>query len=213
MALTPNTPFQLEDLSEDMNILSKALRESLHGIPDAPAGRSERRILNLACGRADETGVLADIFGGEHRLEIVGADIRDAEIEEARLRWRTPTHSDVHTRFHVEDGKRFLDAMSSAERFDLTFMRHQNFWNNPRLWARMFEGGLRQLDEDGLFVITSYFDVEHELACRKLAALGAVKVADHRNLDSRALTDAPGKSVDRHIAIFRKPLSGTPVQP
>ena len=213
MALTPNAPFQLEDLSEDMNILSKALRESLQSVPDALAARSERRILNLACGRADETGVLADIFGGEHRLEIVGADIRDAEIEEARLRWKTPTHSDVHTRFHVEDGKRFLDAMSSNERFDLTFMRHQNFWNNPRLWARMFEGGLRQLDENGLFVITSYFDVEHELACRKLVALGAVKVADHRNLNSRALSDAPGKSVDRHIAIFQKPLSGTSVQP
>jgi len=213
MALTPNAPFQLEDLSEDMNILSKALRESLQGVPNAPAGRSERRILNLACGRADETGVLADIFGGEHQLEIVGADIRDAEIEEARLRWKTPTQSDVHTRFHVEDGKRFLDAMSSNERFDLTFMRHQNFWNNPRLWARMFEGGLRQLDEDGLFVITSYFDIEHELACRKLAALGAVKIADHRNLESRALADAPGKSVDRHIAVFRKPLSGTSIQP
>ena len=213
MALTPNAPFQLEDLSEDMNILSKALRESLQGVPNAPAARGERRILNLACGRADETGVLADIFGGEHQLEIVGADIRDAEIEEARLRWKTPTQSDVHTRFHVEDGKRFLDAMSSNERFDLTFMRHQNFWNNPRLWARMFEGGLRQLDEDGLFVITSYFDIEHELACRKLAALGAVKVADHRNLDSRALADAPGKSVDRHIAVFRKPLSGTSIQP
>ena len=213
MALTPNAPFQLEDLSEDMNILSKALRESLQGVPDAPAARGERRILNLACGRADETGILADIFGGEHQLEIVGADIRDAEIEEARLRWKTPTQSDVHTRFHVEDGKRFLDAMSSNERFDLTFMRHQNFWNNPRLWARMFEGGLRQLDEDGLFVITSYFDIEHELACRKLAALGAVKIADHRNLESRALADAPGKSVDRHIAVFRKPLSGTSIQP
>ena len=61
MALTPNAPFQLENLSEDMNILSKALRESLHDVPDTPVGRSERRILNLACGRADETGVLADI--------------------------------------------------------------------------------------------------------------------------------------------------------
>ena len=213
MALTPNAPFQLEDLSEDMNILSKALRESLQGVPNAPAARGERRILNLACGRADETGVLADIFGGEHQLETVGADIRDAEIEEARLRWKPPTQSDGPPRFHVEDGKRFLDAMSSNERFDLTFMRHQNFWNNPRLWARMFEGGLRQLDEDGLFVITSYFDIEHELACRKLAALGAVKIADHRNLESRALADAPGKSVDRHIAVFRKPLSGTSIQP
>ena len=210
MALTPNAPFQLGDLPEDMKILRKALRETLHDIPDAPADGSERRILNLACGRADETGVLADIFGGDDRLEIVGADIRAAEIEEARLRWKTPSHGDIHTRFHVEDGKRFLDAMSSNERFNLTFMRHQNFWNNPKLWARMFEGGLRQLGEDGLFVITSYFDVEHELACRRLETLGAVKVADHRNLDSRALADAPGKSVDRHIAVFRKPPSGTP---
>ena len=134
----------------------------------------------------------------------------EAKIDEARLRWKTPNHGDIHTRFHIEDGKRFLDAMSTNERFDLTFMRHQNFWNNPKLWARMFEGGLRQLGKDGLFVITSYFDVEHKLACRKLEALGAVKVADHRNLDSRALADAPGKSVDRHIAVFRKPPSGTP---
>ena len=208
MALSPNAPFQLETLPEDMRVLRQALSATLKGIQDPPKIRSEQRILNLACGRADETGVLADTFGAEAgKLEIVGADIRSAEIEEARLRWKTPAYGDIHTRFHVEDGNRFLDAMSPNEKFDLTFMRHQNFWNDPRLWTRMFEGGLQQLSDDGLFVITSYFDLEHQLACQKMATLGATKVADLRNMDSRNLSDAPGKSVDRHIAVFRKSLS------
>ena len=206
VALNPNIPFQSAELPEDMAVLKKALEATLAKIPDVRRARAEQRILNLACGRADETGVLADVFGrnGE-RLEIVGADIRSAEIEEAGLRWTTAKSDDMQTRFHVEDGKRFLASMSSAERFDLTFMRHQNFWNDPALWTRMFEGSLRQLSDDGLFVITSYFDVEHELACRKLRDLGAIQVAGHHNLDSRELSDAPGKSIDRHIAVFRRP--------
>jgi len=206
VALNPNIPFHSTGLPEDMAVLKRALETTLAKIPGAHGAGAEQRILNLACGRADETGVLADVFGREgERLEIVGADIRSAEIEEANLRWGTAKGNDMHTRFHVEDGKRFLASMSSSERFDLTFMRHQNFWNNPVLWAQMFEGALRQLSDDGLFVITSYFDVEHELACRKLTDLGAVKVAEHRNPHSRKLSDAPGKSVDRHIAVFRRP--------
>ncbi|MDP7306481.1 MAG: hypothetical protein QF405_02485 [Roseibacillus sp.] len=211
MPLNPNTPFHSADLPEDMSVLRRTLETTLTGIPGGNKAGTEQRILNLACGRADETGVLADVFGGDaERLEIVGADIRSAEIEEANLRWRTVKDSDMQTRFHVEDGKRFLAAMSSSERFDLTFMRHQNFWNDPVLWGHMFEGALRQLSDDGLFVITSYFDVEHQLACRKLTDLGAVKVADHRNPRSRELSEAPGKSIDRHIAIFRRPPPSTP---
>ena len=206
MALNPNIPFNSADLPEDMAVLKRALEATLAKIPGTHDTGAEQRILNLACGRADETGVLADVFGKKvERLEIVGADIRAAEIETANLRWRTAKGSDMHTRFHVEDGKRFLASMSSSERFDLTFMRHQNFWNDPALWAQMFEGALRQLNDDGLFVITSYFDVEHELACRKLTDLGAIKVAEHRNPHSRKLSDAPGKSIDRHIAVFRRP--------
>ena len=206
MALNPNTPFLSTDLPRDMDILRRALRATLDGIPNASEAGSEQRILNLACGRADETGILADVFGDRGaRLEIVGADIRSAEIETARQRWRTSKDDDIQTRFHVEDGKRFLASMSGSERFDLTFMRHQNYWNDPTLWGHMFDGALRQLSDDGLFVITSYFDVEHEMACRKLTALGARKVAEYRNPHSRELSDAPGKSIDRHIAVFRRP--------
>jgi SAM-dependent methyltransferase len=172
----------------------------------APAGpATPRRLLNLACGRADETSVLAEVFGaGATELEIVGADIRASEIEEASRRWQTAAHSRVQTRFHVQDGRRFLEEMSSRDRFDLAFLRHQNFWNDPASWERMFSGALEKLHDHGHVVITSYFDKEHELACAKLASLGAELVAAHRNPHSRALTEAPGKSVDRHIAIFRR---------
>ncbi|MBJ06649.1 MAG: hypothetical protein CMO40_05950 [Verrucomicrobiaceae bacterium] len=205
MSLDPNTPFLTTDLPKDMDILRDALRSTLSGIPAAGKAAAEKRILNLACGRADETGILAEVFGKQAaRLEIVGADIRSAEIESARQRWRTSKNNDLQTRFHVEDGKRFLASMSSRERFDLTFMRHQNYWNDPVLWGAMFEGALHKLSEGGLFVITSYFDLEHDMACQKLTALGAHKVAEYRNPRSRELSDAPGKSVDRHIAVFRR---------
>lgn len=205
MPLQPNLPFSFEHLPEDMTLLKKALRATLAGLPVLQDPRREQRILNLACGRADETGVLAEVFGSQAgALEIVGADIRAPEIEEANKRWNTREGCEVQTRFHVEDGRRFLDRLSSNDRFNLTFMRHQNFWNDPVLWGRMFDGALRQLSDDGLFVITSYFDREHELACKKLEKLGAIKVAEYRNPLSRALADAKGKSIDRHIAIFRR---------
>ncbi len=205
MPLQPNVPFSFDDLPGDLALLKKALRASLAGVPAVNNPGAEQRILNLACGRADETAVLADVFGSEAgSLEIVGADIRTPEIEEANSRWSTSGDSHIQTRFHVQDGRRFLDALSSDDRFDLAFLRHQNFWNDPALWGRMFDGALRQLKDDGLFVITSYFDKEHQLACEKLSKLGALKVAEYRNPLSRALSDAPGKSIDRHIAVFRR---------
>lgn len=97
--------------------------------------------------------------------------------------------------------------MSSHDEFNVAFLRHQNFWNGGELWQGMFDRTLHRLSDDGLLVITSYFDLEHELACHALQQLGARLVSNHKNPNSRLLADAPGKSVDRHIAVFRKPPS------
>jgi uncharacterized lipoprotein len=55
-----------------------------------------------------------------------------------------------------------------------------------------------------MLVITSYFDVEHRLALRALESLGMEVVSNKRNKASRALSDAPGKSVDRWVAVLRQ---------
>lgn len=194
---------------QDMEHLRNALETTLAPLKDAlPGEEGHRRLLNLACGRADETGVLANLFqndGGS--LEIVGADLRAPEIDQARSRWKSIPDAKLQTSFHAGDGLAFLDGMSANDQFDIAFLRHQNFWNGGQLWQGMFDRSLERLSEDGLLVITSYFDLEHQLACQALQRLGADLVSNHKNPNSRRLTDAPGKSVDRHIAVFRKPPS------
>lgn len=192
-----------------MDHLRQALETSLTPLKNPlPTSDSHQRLLNLACGRADETGILAELFRpAGQSLEIVGADLRAPEIDEARSRWRTAPGSDLSTTFHAGDGLAFLDTLSGTDEFHVAFLRHQNFWNAGELWQGMFDRTLQRLTDDGLLVITSYFDLEHDLACRALQQLGARMVSSHKNPNSRSLADVPGKSVDRHIAVFRKPPS------
>lgn len=190
------------DMARLREALARTLRAAGHPLPRG--GR--RRLLNLACGRADETGVLADLFGrGAGELSILGADLRDPEIEEARARWRPDPETGLLTRFESGDGLQILDGLGTDEEFEVAFLRHQNFWNGRELWQGMFDRSLHRLTDDGLLVITSYFDIEHREACAALERLGAVKLADHRNPRSRLISARHRKSVDRHIAVFRKP--------
>ena len=68
---------------------------------------------------------------------------------------------------------------------------------------RQLDQGRARLNKNGLLVITSYFDHEHKLALAALQAMGMEVVESRRNKASRALKDAPGKSVDRWVAVLR----------
>jgi len=200
--------FSYQGIRSDMDRLQQALAKTLqkggHLLPVA----ARRRILNLACGRADETGILIDVFGQDaQQLDILGADLRAPEIEEARARWKADPNNGLLTRFESGDGLQILDDLAPDEQFDVAFLRHQNFWNGNDLWQGMFDRSLHRLTDDGLLVITSYFDLEHRQACAALKRLGAVQIADYRNPDSRLISAKHKKSVDRHIAVFRKPPS------
>ena len=136
-----------------------------------------------------------------------GLDIRAAQIDQANSRWKKELPkiaSNVTADFITHRGDRLAD-LGELDTPDLAFLRHQNFWNDRPVWTKIFGQTLEQLNEDGLLVITSYFDKEHELAVEALKKLGAIQVGGLVNTDSRALSDAPGKSVDKHLAIFRKP--------
>lgn len=162
------------------------------------------QLLNLACGRADETSVLTDTFG-KHADEIIhtGIDIRAREIQTASDRWKNFDEKSK-TNFLVQDASKLSDSKEFGDDFDVAFMRHQNFVNGDVTWSKIYDEALHRLNKDGVLVITSYFDHEHLLAINAIKALGAELIHTKRNLASRKLTDAPHKSVDRHVAIFRK---------
>lgn len=185
--------------------LSRLLRRALaHASPALPNDRA-LSILDLACGpcREAETLIqsLRDVSGSSSDIRLVGADIRRAELDEAAARARAAGLE--HTEFLAADCSKLDQALGSSENFDLAFLRHQNFWNDPAAWLKIFDHGLSRLNDDGLLVITSYFDREHALAVKALERAGAELVVSARNDDSIDLS-THGKSVDRHLAVFRR---------
>ena len=197
MAHTPFSEFLQRDLS--------TLEDNLRALLDPHLSEKEHlSLLNLACGRGDETGVLAKILAEKSTsAHLQGLDIRAAEIDQANSRWKKQLGKKVSADFITHRGDK-LRELSEVGTPDIAFLRHQNYWNDKPVWTKIFDQALERLNEDGLLVITSYFDKEHELATKALQNLGAIQVGSIINPNTRALTDAPGKSVDKHLAVFRK---------
>lgn len=198
--MRPALPYSYPGIDGDIerlgSLLALALRSSEWQAPKSPT------VLNLACGRADETGVLIQHLAPlAPRLFYLGIDLRPPEIQEARSRWlpsRLPGHD---LEFRAGDASR-TDRMTLLPPFDFIFIRHQNFWSDPDVWTRLYRNALAKLKPTGLLMITSYFDREHELATACLEQLRATKRIHLPHPSSRPLKDAPGKSVDRHLSAF-----------
>ncbi|WP_035611507.1 class I SAM-dependent methyltransferase [Haloferula sp. BvORR071] len=193
-------PFTYPGIAEDVarlrELLGLGLRAAAWSPPPAPA------ILNLACGRADETGVLLAAAAPLAReLFYLGIDLRPPEIAEAKARWLPTAPPGWQLEFRAGDASR-TDRMQQLPPFNLVFIRHQNYWHDPDTWLVLFRNALGSLKEGGLLVITSYFDREHELAMACLGQCGARKLADLHHPHARPLPDAPKKAVDRRLAVF-----------
>jgi len=191
----PHSP----DIAKDMVRLEALLRG--HVAPHLKA-KAEARILDLACGRCDEAETLIKVVGDEAQAEnvkLIGADIRIREIRQARERTEK-----LGAEFLLEDATQLSHHKQLGDDFDMVFLRHQNYWHGPEVWKKIFDNGLARLGDDGLMVITSYFDKEHQLALEALQKLGAEVVLSKRNEASREL-DTQGKSVDRWLAVLKKP--------
>jgi len=186
-------------ITQDMRVLDALLRETVAPHLRAKAAR-DMRVLNLACGQCDEAETLVKFAKSQSDGDamLIGADIRIREILQARER-----HANLPAEFLLEDATKLGAHKEIGGDFDMVLLRHQNFWHGPGLWRKIFEQGLDKAGEDGLLVITSYFDKEHQLALEALKSLGAELVETRHNALARRLS-SPGKSVDKHIAVLRR---------
>ena len=191
-------PFRYPGTDDDVVRLERLLRDGLKAADFFPMGRLA--VVNLACGRADESGALAKALAPAKIGFYLGIDLRPDAIAEATARWALP---DGEIEFRCGDAAT-TDRMKQLPAFDFIFIRHQNYWHEPGVWDRLLGNALDGLKPDGLLACTSYFDREHELLVAALRTRGAAVVASLRHAASRPLPDAPGKSVDRHLAIFRR---------
>ncbi|MCP5538519.1 MAG: class I SAM-dependent methyltransferase [Akkermansiaceae bacterium] len=210
-------------LDGDLDRLKKMLRRVLGNDEAAmrrvfeSGGKEALRILDLACGACHEADALteatAELAGQENRpadVKLIGMDIRAREIADAQRRFGgkrvdPETGAKREAEFLTGDASKLDDhrELGDGAAFDLVFLRHQNFWNGDRTWEEIFDQALGKLDPDGRLVITSYFDKEHALALDAIQRLGGELIASERHEESREL-DTPGKSIDRHVAVFRR---------
>ena len=191
-------PFSYEGIDGDIRRLGLLLGEvfGMAGIGFA----GEVAVLNLACGRADETGVLAGAVKPARVGFYLGMDLRADAVAEAKKRWELPGGE-----IDFQEGNAaMIGRMEELPEFDLVFIRHQNYWHEPMVWEGIIDEAVAALKDGGKLVITSYFDVEHELFLASMRARGARLLANVRNTESRALPDAEGKSVDRWVGVWEK---------
>ena len=142
----------------------------------------------------------------------------DAEIDKAKRRYaltekifREAGLPDVREFSENFKGVEFIadDAINLAgygqipSQFNVIFIRHQNLWHDRSTWQRIYDFALSRLTDDGILVITSYFDREHFLALELIKMLGGNVLVSERNHLSRELS-YPGKSIDRHVAAISK---------
>lgn len=199
-------PFQDPPIAGDVARLQVLLREALAALRFHRTGTLT--VLNLACGRADETGALAAALAPAEISLYLGIDLRATAIEEAAKRWMLPTGN---IEFRCGDASS-IHRMKELPEFDFIFIRHQNYWHHPVVWDRLLGNALAALAPGGVLACTSYFDREHELLKASLKTRGAEILWDVRHPASRPLDDAPGKSVDRRLAIFAKEKRPEPVR-
>lgn len=192
-------PFQYFGTGEDVGHLRDSLREALHAVEFPRVGRLS--VLNLACGRADETGALAAALAPAEIGHYLGIDLRPDAVAEAARRWALPGGV---IEFRCADAVAVLGGIQWLPPSNLIFIRHQNYWDDPAAWDRLLSHALANLAPGGILACTSYFDREHDLLKASLITRGARMVFNARNLASRPLPDVVGKSVDRHLALFCK---------
>ena len=194
-------PFRFPATDADVARLSVLLRTALTGAGFHPPGKLA--VLNFACGRADETGALAAALAPAEFRYYLGIDLRPDAIAEATRRWSL-TGGTIE--FRCQNAAA-IDRMKSLPVFDFVFIRHPNYWNDPAVWDRILTHALAALAPGGRLACTSYFDREHELLKAAVTTRGAELRWDARHHGSRPLNDAPGKSVDRHLALFGIPAN------
>jgi 2-polyprenyl-3-methyl-5-hydroxy-6-metoxy-1,4-benzoquinol methylase len=191
-------PFSYEGIEGDIQCLGILLKNSFSEVDMNFDHKIS--VLNIACGRADETGVLVKALSPACVGFYLGIDLRADAIEEAKRRWRS-IDCEIH---FMEGNAAMLGRMKTLPEFDLIFIRHQNYWHEPMVWEGILDEAILAMKPKGFLACTSYFDLEHDLFLASMRDREAELLLNVRNSQSRDLPDAEGKSVDRWLGVWRK---------
>ncbi len=189
-----------------------------------PPQDRQTTILDLGCGRCDEGLVLSAYFGGNNfgsdsnKVKLVGVDINQEEINKAISSNEKPDFSEEKTKYALPPNYEFycadatnLDSYPQVpQQADVVVIRHEQISADQDIWTRIFQTARDRVNPEGIILITSFSDIEHETALKALAQLDCGVVVNERNQFAKP-TNTPEVSIDRNVAIVRKTLPETTI--
>jgi|GEM_PF-5390482 len=130
--------------SEEERAFTKLLRE----VVKSYLQKEPEAVLNIGCGNGADTGAFKNAF--QDTTEILGVDVNETEIEEARREF-----ADVNIQFQHLD---MADAavLDDPKRYDVIVMRHPEPFPNYQAWENIFSNAKALARAGGLMVITTY---------------------------------------------------------
>ena len=173
------------------------------------------QVLDIACGKCREGFVLSTYFGGNRfgnpspNVLVSGIDINPDDINTANennssydidRKTRVPM---FNYQFINGDATNLDQYPQLPQTADVFVIRHQQISSNEVTWTTIFQQAIDRLGENGIGIITSFSDVEHDMLIGKLEQLHCEVVMNKPNPHAEP-TETQGVSVDRHIAIVKK---------
>ena len=182
-----------------------------------PPQERQTTILNLGCGKCEEGKVLSAFFGGENfgfsseNVKLIGVDINQKAIERATRNHLMPDFSEEIMKYVLPSNYEFIvgDATSLDQyqqipkEVDVVVIRHQRISESEQTWTKIFQQAIQRVSRDGIIIITSFSDIEHEMLIKALQKLDCEIVINESNPHAKPLPDEE-ISLDRNVAIIRK---------
>jgi SAM-dependent methyltransferase len=189
--------------------------------PYQPPQDRQTQVLDIGCGKCNEADILSAYFGcgnfgfNSENVKVTGIDIDKKAIEKAIKNCQKPDFSESITKYILPsnftsnfefihgDATKLNQYSSISDKIDVVVIRHQKISDNEKLWTKIFQEALHKLNQEGIMILTSFSDIEHEMLIKKLQELNCEILINESNPYAKSLK-TPGVSIDKNIAIIKR---------
>ena len=174
------------------------------------------RILNLGCGRCEEALVLSGYFGSKpfgfdsKSVKVVGIDIDPKKIEKSEQLYESIDSNNKIIKFvknsnytFIEGDARKLRRLVNGE-FDIIVARHPNIAEKEDMWRNVFVESRKLIKSCGLFIGTSYSNIEHQMFEEQVQKAGYKILLSKENSHATPISRYLDMAIDKRILLAKR---------
>ncbi len=180
-----------------------------------PQGRPTK-ILDIGCGDCIEGSVLTAYFGGStfgtnsENAKLTGIDLKGKEIEKAKQNYTSADFSKKITTYKLLPNFHFIAGDAThlesypeiPKEADVVMIRHQEISANNQIWENIIRAAAKRLSPNGIMILTSFSELEHQMLVEKINELGLKIVLNKKNPYAKK-TAHPDVKIDNHVVIIK----------